>query len=281
MALATLLATLAQTVTSPDSAATFMVTWPRKVHGDVASRVSLIVSRDLSREPRLSIGSSFTNAGQIFSVPVASGKNSVTFPAPGQKSFPFDSLLDFPAGPALLQAVLTPYVRYDNRSDGHTLWLPDFRAFEYSEDYDSYGWANVSHPFGGAKGLSAEGVLYSKPEKIALPLPQSSNLEIMLSETVPAFPPPPPETDLQKRVSIQSQRLSQFWGQPINVSAWVTLPADFHARPNARYPLIINHGHYSYQRLRGWADSPPATVVPPRPKTGNPDDCYFCSSGGG
>lgn len=280
MASVTLLSTLVQTI-SRDSAATFNVTWPKNFHREVASRVSLIVSRDLSREPRLSIGSSFTNAGQIFSVRVASHTNSVIFPARGQASFPFDSLVDFPAGPALLQAVLTPYVRYDNRSDGHTLWLPGFRAFEYSEDYDSYGWANVSHPFGGAKGLSAEGVLYSKPQNVVLPLPESTNLHVVLSEVVAAFPPPPPETHLQKRVTIQSRRLTQFWGRPVNVSAWVTLPAGFHARPSARYPLIINHGHYSYQRLRGWADTPPPTVVPPRPKTGNPDDCYFCSSGGG
>ena len=79
---------------------------------------------------------------------------------------------------------------------------------------------------------------------------------------------------MQKYVTLKSARLSQFWGRLVNVSAWITLPAGFNEHLQARYPLIINHGHYSDQRLRGWADEPPPTVTPPRPKTGNPDDCY-------
>ena len=63
--------------------------------------------------------------------------------------------------------------------------------------------------------------------------------------------------------------LSAFWGQPVNVSAWVTLPAGFEAHPEARYPIIVNHGHYSYQRLRGWSDEAPSEpVVAPTPLTG-------------
>ena len=48
--------------------------------------------------------------------------------------------------------------RWGSKNDRHTLWLPGFRSLTYSEDYDSYGWANVTAEFGGAKGLSAEGV---------------------------------------------------------------------------------------------------------------------------
>ena len=81
---------------------------------------------------------------------------------------------------------------------------------------------------------------------------------------------------------MQSPMLSKFWGQPINVSAWVTLPAGFDTHPTVRYPIIVNHGHYSYQRLRGWSDEAPSEpVVAPTPLTGNMDDCYYCSSGGG
>ena len=52
-------------------------------------------------------------------VDVAAG--AASFPAAGQAAFPFPSLSLFPAGPVLVQAVLTPYVQY-NRSDGHSLW---------------------------------------------------------------------------------------------------------------------------------------------------------------
>ena len=245
----------------------------------IRGRLSLIVSRDLTAEPRLSMGSSFANAGQIFSVEVDCLAGEGSFPAPGQASFPFGALEDFPPGTVTVQAVLTPYTLY-NRSDGHSLWLPGFRSLTYSEDYDSYGWANVTAPFGGAKGLSAEGALFSKPARHTLPF--DGVVELTLSETVPAFPEPPPETSLQKYVSMRSPALSHFWGQEVNVSAWVTLPAGFDAHPDARFPLIINHGHYSYQRLRGWADEPPPRGgVAPVSKTGNPDDCYYCSSGGG
>ena len=66
----------------------------------------------------------------------------------------------------------------------------------YSEDYDSYGWANVTTPFGGAKGLSAEGALFSRPAQVSMPL--AAGLDIRLTEVVPAFPGPPSETGSQK-----------------------------------------------------------------------------------
>ena len=305
------------------------VSWPAGVTG----RLFLVISYDLTTEPRLSVGSSFTNAGQIFSVAVDATMSEFAFSAAdadaeldaevddmgegkgqtgvfsatemgsgkaekdgkaateelkrtqtrAQAAFPFASLSELPAGAVSLQAVLTPYARYA-RAEGPPVWLPTFGAFTYSEDYDSYGWANVTTPFGGAKGLSAEGALYSKPTLGKLPLQATpvGDLALTLTETVPAFPAPPPETAMQKFVSIVSPCLSEFWGQPVNVSAWVTLPAGFDDHPTARYPLILNHGHYSYQRLRGWSDAPPVgPVVPPKPKTGNPDDCHYCSSGGG
>ena len=252
------------------------VTWkPLSVRG----RLSLIISRDLKTEPRLSIGSSFSNAGQIFSYELDASAGAGKFPTTNQASFPFQMLEDFPPGQINIQAVLTPYVQY-NRADGISVWLPGFQSLTYSEDYDSYGWANVTQPFGGSKGLSAEGALYSTPKLHVMPF--DATLELELINVVPNFPKHLPETSMQKYVTIVSKNLTKFWGRPVNVSAWVTLPAGFHERPNAHYPLIINHGHYSYQRLRGWSDKPPrGEVTPPKTKTDNPDDCYYCSSGGG
>ena len=262
---------IAMAVASPT--APIRVSWPPGATG----RVSLIVSRDLSTEPRLSVGSSFTNAGQIFSVAVNASLGEMTFPALGQASFPFSALEEMGAGDVSVQAVLTPYEHYN--VDGHSLWLPGFNSLAYSADWDSYGWANVTTHFGGKKGLSAEGALYSMPQRHKLPL--AAAVDMKLTEEVPKFPAPLAETKMQRYVSLASPRLSAFWGRPVNVSAWVTLPAGWHDRPDARYPLILNHGHYSYQRLRGWSDVPPANVTPPHPRTGNPDDCYYCSSGGG
>ena len=209
-------------------------------------RVSLIVSRDLTSEPRLSVSSTFSNVAQVFSFPVDATRGTAAFPSPpGTADFygyPFDTLDDFPEGKVNVQAVLTPYELY-NRSDGHSLWLPSFNSFEYSEDYDSYGWADVTTVFGGAKGLSAPHALYSKPSLQHWSPKGGSLVQLELSEAVPEFPAPLPETEFSKYVSITSPRLSKFWGRPVNVSAWVTLPAGFDAHPEARYPLIINHGN--------------------------------------
>ena len=122
---------------------------------DIArGRLSLIISRDLSDEPRLTVGSSFTNAGQIFAFDITdAGAGTASFPSPAQASFPFDTVDELPAGAVSIQAVLTPYTQY-NRSDGASLWLPGWNSLTYSEDYDSYGWANVTTPFGGQKGLT-------------------------------------------------------------------------------------------------------------------------------
>ena len=42
----------------------------------------------------------------------------------------------------------------------------------------------------------------------------------------------------------------EFWGKPIYLGAHVLLPEGFDAHPDARYPLVIDHGHF------------PATSVP-------------------
>ena len=101
--------------THPTVAAWPSVLWP-PTQG--RGRVSLIVSRDLDAEPRISVGPSFTNAGAIWSVAVDGAAGRVDFPAPGQASFPLSDLADFPAGPVSIQAVFTPYELY-NRSDGY------------------------------------------------------------------------------------------------------------------------------------------------------------------
>ena len=157
--------------------------------------------------------------------------------------------------------------------------MPAFNTFTYSHDQDSYGWSNVTNEFGSKKGLTAAGALYSAPINHSWPL--DAPLVLKLDHKQPAYPSRPHETEWSKYVSITSPKLSAFWGRPVNVSAWVLLPAGFDSHPHARYPLILNAGHYSHQRMRGWSEQPPATVTLPEPLQGDPDDCYYCSSGGG
>lgn len=50
-----------------------------------------------------------------------------------------------------------------------------------------------------------------------------------------------------KTVRLNSSRLGKFWGRRIQLEACVLLPFDFERRPDARYPLVVAHGHYSPQ----------------------------------
>ena len=53
-----------------------------------------------------------------------------------------------------------------------------------------------------------------------------------------------------------SERLSKFWGRPMYLGAHILLPEGYDAHPNARYPLVINHGHFP-DTIGGFREEPP------------------------
>jgi hypothetical protein len=57
-------------------------------------------------------------------------------------------------------------------------------------------------------------------------------------------------------VKIQSAKLTAFWGRPMYLGAHVLLPEGFDTHPNARYPLVISHGHFPYT-FDGFREEPP------------------------
>jgi len=70
------------------------------------------------------------------------------------------------------------------------------------------------------------------------------------------------ETPWVKHVRIRSERLSKFWDRDTYLSAFVTLPAGFKEHPKARYPLVINHGHFPAEPS-GWREIPPDPALKP------------------
>ena len=76
-----------------------------------------------------------------------------------------------------------------------------------------------------------------------------------LDRLIPPIPDPP-ETKYIKHVRIQSQRLTKFWGRPMFLGAHVLLPEGFASHPDARYPLVINHGHFP-STFDGFREEPP------------------------
>ena len=82
---------------------------------------------------------------------------------------------------------------------------------------------------------------------------------LVLDQEIPAIADPP-ETKYVKHIRIQSERLTRFWGRPMFLGAHILLPEGFDSHPNARYPLIVNHGHFP-SNIGGWRETPPDTTV--------------------
>ena len=81
--------------------------------------------------------------------------------------------------------------------------------------------------------------------KIAIDPAKDEAVRLALDKVIPPIPPPT-DTKYVKHVRIRSELLSKFWGRHMYLGAHVLLPEGFDEHPDARYPLIINHGHFPY-----------------------------------
>ena len=220
----------------------FAVSFPEKLSaGLLDGRLLLMLSTDVSGEPRFQIKDS-RDTQLIFGVDVAGMK-------PGEKiafnheafGYPIASLEDVPAGEYHVQALLHIYETFQ-RADGHVVKLPMDRG-------EGQHWNR------------APGNLYSTPKKVRFGPNQRAAIEIELDSKIPPIPDPP-ETKYIKHIKIQSKLLTEFWGRPMYLGAHVLLPAGFDEHPEARYPLVIDHGHFPYD-FGGFRETPPDSNLEP------------------
>jgi hypothetical protein len=73
---------------------------------------------------------------------------------------------------------------------------------------------------------------------------------------------PPRDTKYIRHERIQSERLTKFWGRPMHLGACVLLPEGFDEHPDARYPLVIFHGHFP-ATIGGFRETPPDPDLKP------------------
>jgi len=85
-------------------------------------------------------------------------------------------------------------------------------------------------------------------------------VRVVMDQEIPAIKPPE-DTKYVKHVTITSERLTKFWGRPVTITANVLLPEGFDSHPEARYPLVVNHGHFPSD-LGGWRPEPPDPNLP-------------------
>ncbi|MBI4503229.1 MAG: hypothetical protein HY700_18990 [Gemmatimonadetes bacterium] len=202
----------------------------------VDGRLLLLISKNASREPRFQVSAPDLSSAQVFGLDVNGVKagDQRTFDAT-VLGYPIESLSQLPAGEYTVQAMLHQYETF-RLATGHTVKLPMDRGE-------------------GQQWTSAPGNWYSTPQKVRWDGGKGSTIRIELDQT---FPPiaGPPDTRYVKRVRIKSELLSKFWGRDMHLGAHVLLPEGFDSHPNARYPLIINHGHFSSD-FRNWRETPP------------------------
>ena len=202
-------------------------------------RLLLLLSTDSTAEPRFQI-SDGPNTQLVFGLDVDSLR-------PGQSAtigtstlgYPVKSLSQLPAGRYRVQALLNRYETF-RRSDGKVVKLPPDRGE-------------------GQQWNRKPGNLYSTPAWIELKPRQNQVVRITLDQEIPPIPDPP-ETRYIKHVKIESRLLSEFWGRPTSLGAHVLLPEGFDQHPDARYPLVINHGHFPAD-FEGFRPEPADTTI--------------------
>jgi hypothetical protein len=201
----------------------------------------VMISTDTTGEPRTQVSDAPTTA-QVFGVDV-DGWRAGTARAIDASAFgyPLRSLAELKPGRYRVQAMINRYQTF-RRSDGHTVKLPPDR------------WE-------GQQYASKPGNLYSRAVNVTIG--KSSVVPLALDQEIPPVDDfAKQETKYVKYVRIRSELLSKFWGTDMYLGAWVLLPEGFDTHPNARYPLVINHGHFP-SRVDNWRETPPDPTLAP------------------
>jgi hypothetical protein len=218
----------------------------------VDGRIILIFAPTDRTEPRNQVGAG-VGASQVFGIDVnALAPGADAHIDGGVLGYPVTSLRDVPAGRYFVQAVLHRYETF-RLSSGHTVQLPMDRG-------EGQNWRR------------APGNLFSVPRWIEFDPAATVPIEITLDQVMPPIPDPP-ETKYVKHVKIQSELLTDFWGRPMHLGAHVLVPEGFDEHPEARYPLMVFHGHFPYD-FGGFRTQPPDTTDPCEYSARFDVDCY-------
>jgi len=220
----------------------FAISFPASVSKEALDgRVLLLLSTNNEKEPRFQI-SEDPSTQQVFGIDVDGLKPGVIATVDAHAfGYPRRNLSDVPPGEYWVQALLHRYETF-RRSDGHTVKLPMDRG-------EGQQWSR------------APGNLFSTPQKLKVDPNDAGTIKLSLDQIIPPIEPPK-DTKYVKHIRIQNERLTKFWGRPVYLGAHVLLPEGFDAHPNARYPLVIFHGHFT-EDFGGFREAPPDPNLKP------------------
>jgi hypothetical protein len=217
----------ATTAPAPGSAngPRFEVSFSKAAHAEnITGRVYVAISRtsDARRTP---IAQTSETGVPLFAA-------NVSALAPGKAAtldastfgFPVRSMKDIPAGEYWVQPFVNVYTKFA-RADGHTVWL-------HMDQWEGQNWK------------TSPGNIYGEPVKITFNPKSSTPIKLIADKVIPPVEVPA-ETESVKRIKIQSNILTKWWGHPIYLGAVVQLPKDYDKHPEAKYPIVYSEGHFS------------------------------------
>jgi hypothetical protein len=220
----------------------FAVTFPaERSNQPLDGRLLVLIAKDTSSEPRQQMGSGLgTSAG--FGVDVEGWRPGETrYVDATAFGFPVRWLKDLPRGNYRVQAFINRYETF-RRSDGKTVKLPPDKGE-------------------GQQWRSKPGNLYSRPMAVTVDPSRADVIRLTMDQAIPPVAEFK-ETPWIKYVRIRSERLSKFWGRDMHLAAFVTLPWGYAEHPEAKYPLVINHGHFA-PGPDNWRETPPDPNLKP------------------
>ncbi len=204
-------------------------------------RVILILTTRDGSEPRFQVTSG-PSAPLVYGIDVnglAPGTEAVI--DAGVFGFPLESVAIIPPGQYYVQALLHKYETF-NLANGKIVKLP----MDQGE---------------GQQWNRSPGNIYSTPQRVMVDPASTERISVVMDQEIPPIEPPE-DTEHIKHVTIQSELLSEFWGRPMHLGAHVLLPEGFDEHPEARYPLVIFHGHFPYD-FGGFRTEPPDPNLEP------------------
>ncbi|MGD2135232.1 MAG: hypothetical protein PVF27_03685, partial [Gemmatimonadales bacterium] len=231
----------------------FAVSFPAERSAEpLDGRLLVLVAGDSGAEPRFRISDGAATQ-LVFGIDVeAWAPDHEAIVDDAAFGYPLRSLADLPAGRYWVQGLLNRYETF-HRADGHVVRLPPDRGE-------------------GQRWNRKPGNLYSTPRWIDVGPGHDETIRLTLDQVIPPIPDPP-ETEYIRHERIQSDLLTEFWGRPMFLGAHVLLPEGFDEHLEARYPLVVMHGHFPHT-FGGFRPEPPDTTEPCTYSARFRLDCY-------
>ena len=228
--------TLFRCTPSKNEGPKFSITFTKELSEQALDgRLLLLLAIHDKVEPRFQMGHGL-NAQLVFGMDVNRMKPGEEIIVNGNEyGYPITSLSNIPAGEYSVQAVLNRYETYNLKNGKSVILPPDMGE--------------------GQQWSRKPGNLYSKPIKVKFNPSGSEIIKITLDQKIPPIEEPK-DNKYVRHIKIQSTLLSDWWGRPTFVGAHVLVPEGFDDHPNAKYPLMIYHGHFPSD-FGGFAMRPP------------------------